>query len=908
MDAHHAHTEANLKTWLNMGFSQAVSIEDLNRAVGVADLALDFTPQNDPDYVRWLNILGDLHSRRFERTRSADDLNRAIELANMAVDAAPRGHPDSIISFNNLTTLLGRRFERTGSMGDLNRAVELADMAVDAITQDESDWTICLNNLAMLLNKRFERTGSKDDLDGAIKLADMTVDATPQGHPDSIISFNNLTNLLGRRFERTGSMDDLNHAVEVANKAVNATSQGHPYWAISLNRLGNSLGRRFERTGSMDDLNRAVEVANKAVNAITQDQSDRAGWLNDLGNILNMRFKRTKGIEDLNRAIEVADMAIKATPQDDPDRASLLNSLGNYLSRRYERTKSEDDMERLLLSYKDGWDCSNAPPFDRIRPARIAAYILAGQSKWDESSRLLQEAVKLLPSVSPRSIQHTDKQHMLAEFAGLASMAAAAALNAGEKPYHALRPLESGRGIISGLLMEMRGDISDLEQQHPGLANELVSLQDQLDSPASSTRLSSSSTTPWKTRTKQRHEADQKFSDLMGEIRSQPGFQNFLFPPTADELMAAANPDPIIVVNLSPFRCDAFLIECDRIRVLELPALKLQEVEKQIRGLRMSRLTALTPLLEWLWDTVCGPCLEALGFKKPILDNNWPRVWWVPTGMLSQLPLHAAGYHTQGSTKAVLDRVMSSYTSSIKALIQGRRNHVRQLVVPPPERALLVAMRETPGLSTNGILPFVDSEVEMFHNLCPSLQLKPITPTPRKDDVLKHLAASRIFHFAGHGRSDPVEPSQSCLLLEDWQTNPLTVGDLRDHRLQKTPPFLGYLSACSTGANEADELLDEGIHLVSALQLAGFRHVVGTLWEVSDEHCVDIARVLYETIQKEGLTDLAVCHGLHQAVRAVRNGQIEKRERHRTFTLAYPETQSRDLTNHYWAPYVHFGV
>jgi CHAT domain-containing protein len=90
------------------------------------------------------------------------------------------------------------------------------------------------------------------------------------------------------------------------------------------------------------------------------------------------------------------------------------------------------------------------------------------------------------------------------------------------------------------------------------------------------------------------------------------------------------------------------------------------------------------------------------------------------------------------------------------------------------------------------------------------------------------------------------------LLLEDWTTNPLTVGDLRDYKLQENPPFLGYLSACSTGTNEADRLADEGIHLVNAFQLAGFRHVVGTLGEVSDKHCVDVARVLYETLRDDG--------------------------------------------------------
>jgi CHAT domain-containing protein len=71
---------------------------------------------------------------------------------------------------------------------------------------------------------------------------------------------------------------------------------------------------------------------------------------------------------------------------------------------------------------------------------------------------------------------------------------------------------------------------------------------------------------------------------------------------------------------------------------------------------------------------------------------------------------------------------------------------------------------------------------------------------------------------------------------------------------------------------------------VNAFQLAGFRHVVRTLWEVSDKHCVDVARVLYETMRDEGMTNLAVCRRLRLAVRALRDEGI-KAEQERNATL-----------------------
>ncbi|KAF4960684.1 hypothetical protein FGADI_763 [Fusarium gaditjirri] len=138
-------------------------------------------------------------------------------------------------------------------------------------------------------------------------------------------------------------------------------------------------------------------------------------------------------------------------------------------------------------------------------------------------------------------------------------------------------------------------------------------------------------------------------------------------------------------------------------------------------------------LVEWLWDVICRPCLDALGFKDAPCDDIWPRVWWIHTRHLSRLPLHAAGRHTAASSSidTVMDRVMSTYASSIKALIHGRQHTIREHDTPEPDSALLVAMRQTPNLSVGGLFPFAVNEIDMLAALCPSLRLEPITP-PRR--------------------------------------------------------------------------------------------------------------------------------------------------------------------------------
>lgn len=73
---------------------------------------------------------------------------------------------------------------------------------------------------------------------------------------------------------------------------------------------------------------------------------------------------------------------------------------------------------------------------------------------------------------------------------------------------------------------------------------------------------------------------------------------------------------------------------------------------------------------------------------------------------------------------------------------------------------------------------------------------------------------------------------------------PLTVADLISLKLSQCR--LAFLSACHTVDNQADNLLDEGLRLGGACQLAGFPHVIGTLWQVQDLYVVKIVRNVYE--------------------------------------------------------------
>ncbi|KAK0731979.1 CHAT domain-containing protein [Lasiosphaeris hirsuta] len=694
----------------------------------------------------------------------------------------------------------------------------------DPLTRHVSRKASRLSSSAEMLGKRFEKFGAFADLEKAISLSREAVQAITQfdrpGRPGRLSS---LGNLLGKRFERTGNPEDLEEAIRCMQKAEAAATALSPQSASSCAAYRNSLGNlwawKFRLTGDPKHIWLAISSLEKAVACPEASPQDRMNWRSNLATVGSWKYEQTQTLEDLQYAIHQAREALKERSVEFSSRAIPLSCLADLLRCRYHQTHELIDMEECLGLYMESWNYREAVPAVRISAAQKVANILAAFQRGAEASDLLDQAVYLLPGISSYGLGQQDQQYMLSEFSGLATHAASAALEAGKGPVHAIQLLELGRGVISSLKSGGGADI-----------------------------------------------AGHQITDCTNTC-----------PITKDEIRQAASRGPIVIINTSPLRCDAILIEYEGIRSVPLPNLRLDVIEArvgQFRSLQSSRASAeassrvaqeMFQILEWLWVTTAGPVLDHLGFRQEIRNTAWPRLWWMPTGALSQLPLHAAGLHRTRPSDSVIDRAISSYTPSIKALL-----HTQSLPANPDPtggRALLVSMPKTPGCTP---LPKASEELTKVAKL-----LKPLTSRapaklkhPSKPTVLTHLQSCTIFHFTGHSVSDATDPSSSRLLLTDWQTSPLTVRDLAALDRRASPPHLAYLSACSTGANAAPRLQDEAITLMTACQAAGFRHAVGSLWDVLDGHSVAAARRFYAELRVAGVASVA--WAVHVAARGLR--------------------------------------
>ena len=481
-------------------------------------------------------------------------------------------------------------------------------------------------------------------------------------------------------------------------------------------------------------------------------------------------------IEDLNRAITLFTESI--TGASEPMQPAYLVDYAEALQKRFSKSGQIKDLHEGVDACERAIYSPLCKPLTRIMAAKISTDLL-NTNETGRAMKILKLAEEALPLLVTRSLSREDQLYSLTVIHGLARTIAAVWLEAGESAYEALQRMDNSMGYSAGLLLETRTDLTKLKIAHPEIAKQFQERRDELASLLHKS--------PWEqkqsaealaTQDRRRKAVAQEFVKTVDCVRSLHGFDRFLLGPTQAEILELASDGPIVVLNVSEKRSDAFLLTKDAVRSITLPDLQYSvgyekvkyftRMLKQIRPKKHAEIQeVLTRLLEWLWDVAVGRILDELGFKEPPTGNApWPHVWWITSGWLNSLPIHAAGYHSIGSSRNVIDRVVSSYVPTIKSLRISRER--LEKVADNIPAILVVSMEETPNQTS---LPFVVQEVRELYNIVPENIPKRILKNPTKDEVLSDLHSYQICHFACHGVSGSHNPSTSGLLLNDWESN-----------------------------------------------------------------------------------------------------------------------------------------
>ncbi|WBB50005.1 CHAT domain-containing protein [Verrucosispora sp. WMMA2044] len=841
-------------------------------------------PANPAKLPLYLSNLGLALQELFGRTQDLAILTEAMVVLRRAVAAAPPGNPDRMWGLFNLGSALNRRTE----------LVVNAALPTDGATPEQA------------------RAAALTDAEQAVTLLREAAElAQREAEPEErvrIVRTLALSHLL--RHQLTEDPAVLDEAVTLLRALADAAAASAGDRYRLLTNLGNALLIRFRTRRNAPDAREMLTAYRAAVAALPVDHPERTMCLSNLA----------VAVEEITHSTADATAPADATAQPAPDgpapdgpaatghsadSTAVVSAVGGDLP--------PVDLAEAIGALREAAAIEAAPSLLRAVAARRYAALAAEAGDLPAALAGYTTAIELLDLVAWHGMDLDDQGRLLGQFPGLAGDAAAVAI-ALDRPQRAVELLEYGRGVLLTRAHDAGADLAALRARAPHLAERLAATQAALDrlvpvaGPTGPAPLGGPTAAVLAVAVRpaddepgvgseRRHELAVQRREVLAEIRQLPDFGRFLRPPPFADLARAGEDGPVVLVNVADRRCDALLVSGGRVTTVPLPELSLGELQVRaayfLTGLaevtapvgdpgpeaqrrRAAFRRRIPETLDWLWRVVAAPVLDALDppAAPPDAGAAPARLWWCPTGVLALLPLHAAA--PSGGGSGVLDRVVPSYTASLRALIRARRGPASSSA--PVTSALVVGMPRTPGLAD---LPGAAGEEAVVRRYVTDVTTL-TGPSATASAVLDALPGTPVVHLSCHGTQDLAAPARGRLALAG---GPLHVRDL--WRPADTTAALAVLSACDTVRGGA-ALPDEALTLGTAFQLAGFRHVIGALWAISDTLTVQLCEDLYAALAVPGgLDPERAASALHHAVRQVR--------------AALPDLPEL------WAGYVHVG-
>jgi tetratricopeptide (TPR) repeat protein len=344
-----------------------------------------------------------------------------------------------------------------------------------------------------------------------------------------------------------------------------------------------------------EGLGQVIEVCKEAL-----EDSDRglfhSRFTSTLSKLLLIRFTLTKSLDDLNELIEQEEKLLELSRVKHRERGKVLQVLSDYLLARFNcqsQPELSTDFERSIQMKEEAANNVSLNPRQRFAVAVRASELCFGKQPRDlkRAKDILGVAIKIMPMIAVRHLSQRDLQRNVSNFGIFISMAVSLALEFGEEPVQCLRLLESGRGLIAGMHLDLRDGGSHLAALPENLAGELVQLRQKLNSPFSDCQSLDLPTSDVEVLAspsrlfsvlEDRRKLSAEFSNhLQTILRTYPGFESFLTGLSESEMKSLAAQGPIVIFNTSNLRSDAFIITPLKIWSIPLSKLTFREAVSQ---------------------------------------------------------------------------------------------------------------------------------------------------------------------------------------------------------------------------------------------------------------------------------------------------------------------------------------
>jgi hypothetical protein len=884
---------ANLASTLIDRYQDARDPEDLDEAERLSRAALARTSADDSNRARYLFGHGNILWCRHAESGEQASLDEAVKLHRAAVAASNHSDPDFVGYRLGLAIFLGARSSRFGQPADLDEAIRIVRAVSDFHSASGIVQGRTLNVYSALLHQRYELVGERADLDEAVSVLSAAVDRLEEDNPTRATCLFRLGRCLRARYLYLHEPSDLDLAIHNLELAAAATPAHVPELPERLVNLGLVYKLRFEVSGDAAELDRAVDCNRRALELAEVLNSKQSDCQYYLGDALLQRFRASRSEGDLDEAAALLNRSLGDAPHSGFRRLGVLLILADLAQLEFESSGEARFLDRVVDLASEAAAITSASASHRINAAKRAAFAAVRKAQVEGAEPeagyrvalpLIRTAFELLPLLVQPGLPLADGYHLLDEaLPPFGGNAAACAAGLGQAAL-ALQFVEESRGVIWGQLLDLRTDLTDLHSVHPELASAIDRSRTLLDRSILSVE-GFDGTARAQAQRETRVDAARRFDTLVATVRSLPPSpefprpQDFLRPPPIETLLPPEGTGPVVTLTVSRWECLALIAESSGVYSVGLPVTSDEIYDQVNRYLFAIQTDGLTPtavqeavtseILAWAWEAIAAPVLDRLGYTYPV-EGPLPRIWWCPTGPLALLPIHAAGHHAENDGRSVLDRAVSSYTPTLRVLTEARA----QTESRGEGKLLITAIAQTPGKAGEAEfheLKGVRAERRFLEQLLGGGRVTSlIDVAATRTAIVAGLREHRWAHLACHGIQDPGFPANAGLVPYDWERQGLI--DVRTLGGQDSGGGeFAFLSACQTAIGGTIGT-DEAISLASAMQYAGWKHVVGTLWSVHDGGAAAVTALLYSRIIRDGRIDpVDTARALHDAVRTLRD-------------------------------------
>ncbi|CAE6479184.1 hypothetical protein ACGC1H_006378 [Rhizoctonia solani] len=887
----------NLAASYSDRFRRLDELDDLEKSIEYESRVVALSPDDDPELSAWLSNLGSSYRDRFRRLGELEDLEKAIGYKTRILALIPDGHPDLSAQLDGLAMYYGDRFEHLGELDDLDKAIEYDSRAIALAPDDHPGLLFWFGNLGVSYSDRLRHLGELNDLEKAIECKARALALTPDGHSTVPDQLGNLAVSYSDRYQRLGELADLEKAIECDSRALALTPNGHPHTPSRLSNLGASYSDRFKHLGQLDDLEKSIECGIRSIELTPGGHPNLPLQLVNLGASYNVRFRKLGQFDDLEKAIKHKTRGLSLIPDGHSDLPLGHFSLADSYSTCFQHTGDAFHLQHSFDYFRKASQSSAGAPRSRFHFA-LRWSNLAFKHSPHSCLEAYQTTIDLLPQFIWLGATTDQRYQDLLKAESLAVDAAMAAILSSDYCL-ALEWLEHARCVVWNQSLMLRSPLDQLQSSHPALANRLSIIATKLSEASSESHTSRvrspNPSTPEQT-AQQHHRLANEYNNLLSEARKLPGFNNFLQPMKASNLVQAVRNGPIVVINCHPNRSDALIVSPgqDTISHISLPDFTQEHAQKarleiwmslrrkgiRQRGVKIRQEPGhsdnIGSVLAILWNSVVKPVLEFLGYMDNAPKTNLPHITWCPTGVVSFLPLHAAGDYDQPQSR-IFDYVISSYTPTLTALLAPISSSLNRDC-----RVLAIGQANTPGQSA---LPGTTKELTRmkFHTQGKAEYTELTDNQATVIAVLDAMEQHDWVHLACHAHQNVTDPTRSGFYLHDGTLDLASI-----NRQSFKNKGLAFLSACQTATGD-EKLPDEAIHLASGMLMAGYPSVVATMWSVHDEDAPFVADKVYEQLMQDGRIENGEAGiALHNAIAALRD-KLGEKEFGR------------------WVPYIHIG-